>query len=130
MKRYKYKLVSVLVSILMLVVISSCASLQDSWKKLTPDEKARVITNDLQDQLNNAWDTVEAYVQQNPQHQLIFKEKIAPAFKAANSTLRSAMILAMEEKITPDKVYAAVMPVFKDIVDACVAIGLKLSLPI
>lgn len=119
MKR-QIKLLLVMVVFLSLV---ACAGVQEKWNALTPDEKARVVVNDIQAQLNTLFDTGKAYVMANPKYQDKWKKEIIPAFDLANKTLASANILAKAGKITPDQVYGQVQPVLNSVIALLVSIG-------
>ncbi len=113
------------ISLVMAILFSlvTCAGVQEKWNALTPDEKARVVINDIQAQLNTLFDTSKAYVIANPKYQEKWKTQIIPAFDLANKSLASAMILAKAGKITPDQVYAQVQPVLNSLITLLVSIG-------
>ena len=119
MKR-RIKLFLVMVILMSLV---ACTGIQEKWNALTPDEKARIVVNDIQAQLNTLFDTGKAYVVANPQYQEKWRTQVIPAFDLANKTIASATILAKAGKITPDQVYAQVQPVLNSVIALLVSIG-------
>jgi hypothetical protein len=125
MKHYVPKSAKVILTIFMLtfLIFIGCAGIQEKWNALTPDEKARVVLNDLQSQLNTLFDTGKAYITANPQYQNKWKTQIVPAFDVANKSLASAMTLAKSGQLTPDQVYAQVQPVINSVINLLVSIG-------
>lgn len=116
----KLRVVSVLLVLLLAV---SCASLQEKWNILTPDEKARIIINDLQDQLTHAFDTGKAYVTAKPEYQEKWKSEIVPAFDVANKTLASVITMGKTKPLTPDIVYNQVQGVVTNVLNLLIQIG-------
>lgn len=112
-----------LVIVALCVGLFGCAGIQDKWNALSADEKARIVINDLQGQLNTLFDTSRAYVTANPKYQVDWKTKIVPAFDVANKSLLSAMTLAKSGQITPDQVYAQIQPVMNSVINLLVSIG-------
>jgi len=101
----------------------ACAGLQAKWNALTPDEKARIVVNDLQDQLANAFDTGKAYVSANPQFQAEWRDKIVPAFDVANKALASVIAIGKTKSITPEFVYKEVQGLVTNVLNLLVKIG-------
>ena len=119
---YKRKLVLL---VLIAMVLSSCASmanLQESWNKLTPDEKARIISSGFQTQLDTLFDTGKAYVVANPDKQAVWKTQAVPAFDTCNKALRVYMI----GNTTPEEVYNAIPPLLESVVKSLKAMGVSL----
>lgn len=108
---------------LVVFLLVGCAGIQEKWNNLNSDEKARIILNDLQSQLNTLFDTGKAFVVANPQHTATWKTKIIPAFDLANKSLLSAMNLSKLGQITPDEVYGQVQPVLNSCINLLVQIG-------
>lgn len=123
MKYLSSRLRLVLPMLLILTFLVSCVGIQEKWNALTPDQKARVVVNDLQNQLNTLFDTGKAYITANPQYQDKWKKQIVPAFDVANKGLLSAMTLAKSGQITPDQVYAQIQPVLNSVVNLLISIG-------
>lgn len=123
MKYLSSRLRLVLPMLLILTFLVSCVGIQEKWNALTPDQKARVVVNDLQNQLNTLFDTGKAYITANPQYQDKWKKQIVPAFDVANKSLLSAMNLAKSGQITPDQVYSQVQPVLNSVINLLVSIG-------
>jgi len=113
----------VFIPILLLLLLVSCATIQEQWNKLTPDEKARIVINDLQTQLSNLWETGKTYVDANPQYQEKWKKEIVPIFDSANKNLKVAITLSKVNQITPDVVYQNIQPAINSIIIMLVQIG-------
>ncbi|MCL6577992.1 MAG: hypothetical protein K6T73_01215 [Candidatus Bathyarchaeota archaeon] len=109
--------------LIMALFVLSCAGVQQQWNRLTPDEKARVILNDMQEQLNTLFNQGKLYVQANPKHQQIWKEKIIPAFETSNRALGTAMELARNKQISPQETYNRFQPLINSVVNLLVEIG-------
>jgi hypothetical protein len=107
--------------------LSSCATIQESWDNLTPDEKARVIVNDLQQQLNQAFDTSKAYVALHPEYQAKWQGEIVPAFDVANEAMENVILLAQGGDITPDEVYEQIQPLLNKILALLASIGVPVD---
>jgi enamine deaminase RidA (YjgF/YER057c/UK114 family) len=115
---------AMLVLILTLVVgLTGCATFQENWDALTPDQKARVIVNDLQAQTEHAFDTSKAYVVAHPQYQATWQNEIVPAFNVTNEALKNVIVLAQGGDITPDQVYEQIQPLLNKIVALLDSIG-------
>lgn len=116
------------VQIIWLVVVVSflmvgCAGIQEKWNALSSDEKARIILNDLQSQLNTVFDVGKAFVASNPQYKDKWKTQIVPAFDVANNSLLSAMNLVKTGQLTPDQAYSQVQPVINSVINLLISIG-------
>ncbi len=111
--------------LLLVLVLVSCAELQKKWNALTPDEKARVIINDLQDQLTDAFDTGKAYVVANPKYQDRWKNEIVPAFDLANKSLASVVKMGQSQTLTPALVYKEVQGAVTNVMSLLIEIGAK-----
>lgn len=119
----KKKLVLVLLLAVALIGCQYLGTIQAKWDKLTPDEKARVVINDLQGQLNGLFDTGKAYVVQKPEHQAMWKQTLVPAFDQTNKALRTVIDLGKTKPLTPEYVYQTVNPRINEIVAYLVKIG-------
>jgi len=120
----KTRVIWAAVLVLALVVgLTGCASLQENWDALTPDQKARVIVNDLQKQTEHAFDTSKAYVAAHPQYQATWQNEIVPAFNVANQALKNVETLAQGGDVTPDQVYEQIQPLLNKIVALLDSIG-------
>jgi hypothetical protein len=93
---------------------------------LTPDQKARIIVSDLQDQLSNSFDSAKAYVDVHPQYKDIWKTKVLPPFDIANTALKGAMKLAQQQQITPEQIYINLVPLLSKVISAAAEMGLTL----
>ena len=96
------------VPILLVLMLVACATTQEKWKALTPDEQARIVIDDLQGQIDNAWSGCKAYVDANPKYHDQWIKTINPAFSAANKALASVMAIGKTKPITPAFVYEQV----------------------
>jgi hypothetical protein len=125
MKKFlaEVKIQRIVVLVLALFLVASCAALKPKWNNLTPDEKARIILDGMQEQLNGLWNTANAYVAANPQYQDMWKVNGIPAFDAANKAIRSTVEIAMTEKITPNIVYDKVQPAINSVIGFLVSVG-------
>lgn len=117
---------SVAVAILLLFLVAGCATtqqMQDSWNKLTPNEKARIIVGGFQDSMESLFNTGKAYVTANPQHTDVWKQKAIPAFDAANKSIIVAINLCAAGGATPDVVYKSIQPTIEAVIAILRAIG-------
>jgi hypothetical protein len=112
-----------MVMVVVLVVLAACATTQQAWNKLTPDQKARVIIGGMQDQLDNLWTSGKAVSVSKPEFQPIWKEKIVPAFDAANKGLKFSVDLAMAGKLKPEDVYGQIQPLLNSVITLLSQIG-------
>jgi len=116
----KYKIVYFQLLILVLAIsLNSCSGIQDKWNKLTPDEKARIVIGDIQDQLNNVFDTAKAQIGHKPE----WREKVIPAFDLANKALGDVIILGMMKPLTPAMVYEKVQNQVNNVLNLCIQLG-------
>ena len=120
--KQKY-LFSILSLVLAVTLMSGCAALVEKWKALDPDEKARIILNEGQDQLANLFVVGKTYVDANPEAKEAWQTKIIPVFDTANKTLAHAMALAQVEEITPAEAEAVIQPFLTDIFALLVELG-------
>lgn len=116
----KVRILSVVLTCLLLL---SCAGLQAQWNKLSPDQKASIILNGLQDELSATFDSGKAYVQANPKYQDIWRQKIVPAFDVANKALTNAIKLASSGKMTDTEVYGNIQPLVTSTLNLLTSIG-------
>lgn len=115
------------VTLLIVMLVSCTALLQEQWNNLSPTDQAKVVISGLQDQLNDNWRIAKTYVDARPTDvdlQATWKVSIVPAFDVANKALFSATNLAGQGKITPDQVYSSVMPVVQKVLDLLIARGI------
>jgi hypothetical protein len=120
---------SILVLFLLAGFVSGCAGLKAQWSSLPSDDKARIIVDDMQSQLNTAFDTADAYVKANPQYAEKWQKEILPAFDVANKAIKTSIDLAKAGKITYDDVLADARPLFNAVISLLQSIGVKLPLP-
>ena len=113
----------VLVGLLGLMLLVSCAGLQAKWAALTPDEKARIVISDLQGQLDNGFTQGKAYVIANPKYQDVWKSKIVPAFSVANQSLASVITLGKTKPLTPEFVYAQAQVQVTNVLNLLIQLG-------
>ena len=113
-----------IVIFMMLALVMACASLQEKWNKLTPNEQARVIVNGFQKTLSSLFDTGKAYVTANPSKQVIWKTKAIPAFDAANQAIFLGIQACIEGKGLPSKMYDSIGPAMKAIDDILLLMGI------
>lgn len=112
---------SVICIVMLLVGCSYFGTIQQKWDNLTSDEKARIIVNDMQGQLDNLFNAGKVYVTANPKYAGEWKGKIVPAFDTANKSL--ATVIALGSKATPDILYSKIQPQITSIVNMLIAIG-------
>lgn len=104
-------------------LLLSCASIQERWNSLSPDEKARIIVSDLQSQLETLFDKGKSYVQNNPQYLPVWKEKIVPTFDLANDTLKRVIFIIRTKGMGPSDIYQTVQPYLDKIIAYLIEIG-------
>jgi hypothetical protein len=102
----KRKVLIGMLAVVLLAGLLSCAGLQAKWSALTPDEKARIVINDLQGQLDNAFTQGKAYIAVTPTAQAQWRTQIVPAFDVANKALASIILIGKTKPLTPEFVYA------------------------
>lgn len=73
--------------LLILLGMVSCATLQDTWNKATPQERTRIVVSDLQATLKASLIVGGAYVRAHPEKQGIWKQKVLPIAELANKKL-------------------------------------------
>jgi hypothetical protein len=95
-------------SIILCFLLAGCATLQQKWGALTPNEKARIIIGDIQGQLDNLFIIGKDYVTTNPKYQDKWKKEIVPAFSVANQSLASIILLGKTKPLTPEFVYTTI----------------------
>lgn len=108
---------------LALIVLVACAGIQAKWNALTPDEKARIILNDFQGQLDNAFTQGKAYVTAKPELQVKWKTQIIPAFDVANKAIASAITLGKTKPLSPDVIYAQVQGQVTNVLNLLIQLG-------
>jgi len=109
MRKYSNTWTQVIVfSIILCFLLAGCATLQQKWGALTPNEKARIIIGDIQGQLDNLFTTGKDYVATNPKYQDKWKKEIVPAFSVANQSLASVILLGKTKPLAPEFVYTTV----------------------
>lgn len=115
MKRVKLTVVMFLV----MIVLVSCAGVQEKWNQLTPDQKARIIIGDIQDQLSTVFDTAKAQIGHKPE----WKAKVVPAFDVANKALADVIALGKAQPLTPAMVYEKVQNQVNNVLNLCIQLG-------
>jgi len=115
--------VRLVIPLLLVLVLLSCAGLQEKWNALTPDQKARIVINDIQGQLDNSFTQGKAYVAANPKYSEKWKKEIVPAFDVANKALASAIQIGKTKPITPDFVYMQVTVQVNQVLNLLIQIG-------
>lgn len=103
-------------SVFLLITLVGCATLQDQWNKLTPDEQARVIIKGFQRQVTNLLISTEAYVKANPKYAENWKNKILPSAELVKQMLDVLIDLKTTPKLTPDLVYSKVQPLMNNLI--------------
>ena len=88
MKRFK----NIYIILLVIVFLISCSTLQQKYKALSEDEKARLHVSALQDSLSVSFDSAKIYVTAHPEKQIEWKTKIVPMFDIANKVLRDIIL--------------------------------------
>jgi len=102
-----------------LLLLAACAGVQEKWDKLTPDEQARVVINNLQGQLENAFVSAKTQIGTKPE----WKTKAVPAFDLANKTLARVIEAGKTTPLTPAFVYAQVQGLVNDVLNLCTQLG-------
>ena len=113
--------------VVLFVLVSCTAVLQDQWNQMSSQDQAKIILNGFQDQLSDNWRIAKTYVEANPTNvdlQATWKVSIVPAFDVANKAIASSLTLAAQNKITPDAVYREVMPMVQKVLDLLVSRGI------
>ncbi len=110
--------------LLVCLALVACVGLQAQWEALTPDAKARVVLNDLQDQLTSKFTEAKAFVVLNPKYQDTWKTKINPAFDVANKGIKAALDTAKAGKMTPEIAYQQVQPLVAQAIILAIQAGL------
>lgn len=90
---------------------------------ISGNKEARRILNDLQNHLNNLFDTGKEYVTVNPQYQEMWKTQILPAIELANKTIGNTIKLYRQEELTPNKVHSIVQPYINGVIFLLMQIG-------
>ncbi len=114
---------AVLLMLLLSLYLSSCATIQDQWDKLTPDEQARIVIRGFQRNLTNLLVSTEAYVKANPKYSDSWKNKILPVAELVKKSLDSLIDIKQTPKLTPDLVYAKVQPLMNELILLIAQIG-------
>jgi len=120
-------------SLFLFPMIQSCAtmgttgqpSFQDQWNKLTPDQKARIVINGLQKQLDQQFDQVKLYIGSNPQYSAVWKFEIVPMFDKTNKAIKAIVDTAMVMQLTPEMVYAKIQPMINELAIKLISIGMQ-----
>ncbi len=122
--KHIFKSAKVLVLFLIIMAfLVSCAGLQEKWNALTPDQKARIVIDDIQSQLDTLFTQSKGYVLANPKYQDQWKTKIVPAFDTANKALASVIILGKTKPLTPDLVYSKVQESVNNVLTLLIQVG-------
>jgi hypothetical protein len=124
MKKKLFVFLLVLGLVVGMVACSTIQTFQQKWDALTPDEKARVVINDLQEQLDNAFETGKSYVIAHPEFTETWENDILPAFDVANTTLHGVIVAAQAgSTVTPEQVYDEVQPLVTKVINMLVSMG-------
>lgn len=110
--------------VVLLIFMVGCAGLMEKWKALTPDQKARVTIDFLQDQLDGHLEMSIAYVRAHPELEERWKAEGVPAFDLANKAIKDVIDLGQEEELTPEIVKAKVVPLINRIISFMVKVGI------
>jgi len=107
--------------LVMIVLMSlvACATTQEKWNKLTPNEKARIVIGDIQGQLNGAFDSAKLQIGYKPE----WKTKVVPAFDVANKALADVIQIGKTKPLDPAMVYAMVQNQVSNVLNLCVQLG-------
>ena len=119
----KIKFLLVFAVVLALLVGCGCASIAEKWGDLTPTEKSRLILGDLQDQLISLKRTGDAYCVIHPEALSEYQAKVLPAISVANKMIKSAILVAATDPVTPAQIYASIVPVINAVSDLLVRLG-------
>jgi len=107
-----------LVMVLMMSLMA-CATTQEKWNKLTPDEKARIIIGDIQAQLDGAFDSAKLQIGHKPE----WKTKVVPTFDVANKVLADVIRIGKTKPLDPAMVYGMVQNQVSNVLNLCVQLG-------
>ena len=115
--------------LIILVLLSGCASLKAAWDKATPQERTNIVLYGLQQSLNSGLDAGIAYVKQknDPKITNEWHTRIIPAFDIANKTLRQLIIDTQAGKITVADALKSVSVQFNEIQSMLAAWGIKFT---
>lgn len=116
--------------VFMILALTSCAyvtQLKQDWKALKSDEKARIVCEFLQSELETTFDTAKAYVATKPEYQADWKAKVVPSFSVANKALAGYMIQAKEGKVTFIDVVKKMTPLLQPILTTLGAWGIDVT---
>jgi hypothetical protein len=115
----KRKVLVCLLGVVLLACFISCSTIQEKWSALTPDQQARIIIDDLQGQLDNAFVSVKAQIGTKPE----WKSTIVPAFDVANKALADVIAIGKTQPLTPELVYSKVQNQINNVLNLCVQFG-------
>jgi hypothetical protein len=134
----KKKVVGFAGVVLLLLAVVGCSLFltqvqQDAVANLTLDQKARLVADGFQSQLERDFDSAKAYVDSSPDPTVkaAWKAQIVPIFDSANKALAKiigAGALAsgtVNGNMTPDEIYAKIQPFMADLIRELVNIGFK-----
>ena len=123
----KTQLKIVALLLLLPALLVACATTQEAWNKLTPDQKARIILNGMQDELNNMWTMGKNAVAAKPDYAQFWKEKVVPAFDVANKAINTAAQLAATGQLKPEDVYGQIQPLLNSIATLLTQMGVVIK---
>ena len=126
MKRKSF--LCILVAFAFCLFLTGCVgTLQEEYHKLTPDERARLVLDQIQTDLECTFDDAKAFVHSlnNMDKLLTWRDKILPAFNVANKELKRVQTLMKEDPSlwTPDKVRLEVQGFINDVLNLLTEIG-------
>jgi hypothetical protein len=109
--------------ILTLAGCQGCAAFRVKYNTLTPDEKARVNIEAVQDQLGIWFDAGKVFVDANPKYLPEWKTKVIPTFDLVNGTIKTYIIY----KKDPSSTFTEVLPMMSKVIATLSSWGVKVK---
>lgn len=124
----KRKVLIGFVSLVLLVGLMGCATLQQKWDKATDDERARIIIKQTQSSLKNVSILTATVVEKNPQYKDAWKTKVLPMIETVSDILGDLIKKGQAgQKITYLEVLAAIGGRVTDIIAIVKGWGVNVS---
>jgi len=118
-KRMLHKVLMILV----IISLVGCAGFGEKYKALTPDEKARVNINGLQDQLGAWFDAGKIFVDANPKYKEEWKTKVIPSVDLANQAIGAYIAT----KSNDSAAYKQILPLVSKVIATLSAWGITVK---
>ena len=121
-----------------ILILAGCGLFMTTQKQqaasaLTLDQKARLVVDGLQGQIEADWKSCKIYVDASPDPAVkaTWKTTIVPLFNKANKTLGTMIGVAglvagtASGNMTPEQVQAKMQPILTDLIKQLIAIGFR-----